>query len=105
MRPSRYPAFSRSLLSKIRRRIRQSVVYATDTLLESPLYLDFVAGLRFDHFSADYVQYTWTTGAVLDLDHTDTVTSPRAAPRFKPTPQQISYLSRCTSFDPHRQKH
>src|SRR6202044_1847313 len=57
-------------------------------------------GLRFDHFSADYVQYTWTTGAVLDLDHTDNVTSPRAALIFKPTPQQSYYLSYGTSFDP-----
>jgi catecholate siderophore receptor len=74
-------------------------VYVTDTLGLTP-YLDFVAGLRFDHFSADYVQYTWTTGAVLDLDHADNVTSPRAALIFKPTPQQSYYLSYGTSFDP-----
>ena len=74
-------------------------VYATDTIGITP-YLDFVAGLRFDHFSADYIQYTWSTGAVLDLDHTDNVTSPRAALIFKPTPQQSYYLSYGTSFDP-----
>src|SRR5580692_400809 len=74
-------------------------VYATDTIGITP-YLDFVAGLRFDHFSADYVQYTWTTGAVLNLDHADNVTSPRAALIFKPTPQQSYYLSYGTSFDP-----
>jgi len=76
-----------------------AAVYATDTIGITP-YLDFVAGLRFDHFSADYVQYTWTTGAVLNLDHADNVTSPRAALIFKPTPQQSYYLSYGTSFDP-----
>jgi catecholate siderophore receptor len=76
-----------------------AAVYLTDTLGLTP-YLDFVAGLRFDHFAADYVQYTWTTGAVLNLDHTDNVTSPRAALIFKPTPQQSYYLSYGTSFDP-----
>jgi catecholate siderophore receptor len=76
-----------------------AAVYATDTLGITP-YLDFVAGLRFDHFSADYIQYTWTTGAILDLEHADNVTSPRAALIFKPTPQQSYYLSYGTSFDP-----
>jgi catecholate siderophore receptor len=76
-----------------------AAVYTTDTIGLTP-YLDFVAGVRFDHFSADYVQYTWTTGAVLDLDHTDDVTSPRAALVIKPTPRQSYYLSYGTSFDP-----
>jgi catecholate siderophore receptor len=74
-------------------------VYATDTLGLTP-HLDFVAGLRFDHFSADYAQYTIATGAVLDLDHVDNVTSPRAALVLKPTPQQSYYVSYGTSFDP-----
>ncbi len=76
-----------------------AAVYATDTLGLTP-YLDFVAGLRFDRFSADYVQYTRTTGAVLDLSHVDNVVSPRAALIFKPTAQQSYYLSYGTSFDP-----
>ena len=76
-----------------------AAVYATDTLGITPC-LDLVAGLRFDHFSADYMQYTWTTGAVLNLEHADNVTSPRAALIFKPTPQQSYYLSYGTSFDP-----
>jgi catecholate siderophore receptor len=76
-----------------------AAVYATDTIGITP-YLDFVAGVRFDHFSADYVQNSWTTGAILDLDHTDNVTSPRAALVIKPTPQQSYYLSYGTSFDP-----
>jgi catecholate siderophore receptor len=62
--------------------------------------VDFVAAVRFDHFSADYVQYTRTTGAVLDLDHVDNVVSPRAALVVKPTPQQSYYVSYGTSFDP-----
>lgn len=73
--------------------------YATDTLGFGP-YIDFVAGVRFDRFTADYAQTTPATGAVLDLDHTDNVTSPRAALLFKPTPQQTYYLSFGTSFDP-----
>jgi catecholate siderophore receptor len=76
-----------------------AAVYVTDTLGITP-YLDFIAGLRFDHFSADYVQYTWANGAVLDLDHTDNVVSPRAALVIKPTSRQSYYLSFGTSFDP-----
>jgi catecholate siderophore receptor len=74
-------------------------VYATDTAGITQ-YWDLVAGLRFDQFSADYVQYTWSTGAVLNLNHTDNVLSPRAALVFKPTPRQSYYLSYGTSFDP-----
>jgi catecholate siderophore receptor len=76
-----------------------AAVYATDTLGITP-YLDFVAGVRFDNFSAGYAQYSRTTGAVLNLAHTDNVTSPRAALIFKPTPQQSYYVSFGTSFDP-----
>ncbi len=73
--------------------------YVTDTLGFGP-YVDFVAGVRFDRFTADYVQTTPASGAVLDLDHTDNVASPRAALLYKPTPQQTYYLSFGTSFDP-----
>ncbi len=52
--------------------------YATDTLGFGP-YVDFVAGVRFDRFSADYVQSIAVPGPLLDLEHTDNVTSPRAA--------------------------
>jgi catecholate siderophore receptor len=76
-----------------------AAAYATDTVAIAP-YLDFVAGVRFDNFSAGYVQTTIATGAVLDLTHTDNVTSPRAALIFKPTPQQSYYFSYGTSFDP-----
>ena len=76
-----------------------AAVYATDTLGLTP-YLDFVAGVRFDSFSAGYAQTTVATGAILDLHHTDDVTSPRAALIFKPTPQQSYYVSYGTSFDP-----
>ena len=76
-----------------------AAVYATDTLGLTP-YLDFVAGVRFDSFSAGYAQTTVATRAVLDLHHTDDVASPRAALIFKPTPQQSYYVSYGTSFDP-----
>jgi catecholate siderophore receptor len=76
-----------------------AAVYAADTVGLAP-YLDLVVGLRFDRFSADYAQHTIATGAVLDLDHADNVTSPRAALVLKPTPQQSYYLSYGTSFDP-----
>jgi catecholate siderophore receptor len=76
-----------------------AAAYATDTVGLAP-YLDLVVGLRFDHFSADYAQHTIATGALLDLDHVDNVTSPRAALVVKPTPQQSYYLSYGTSFDP-----
>ncbi|HEX3846140.1 MAG TPA: TonB-dependent siderophore receptor [Steroidobacteraceae bacterium] len=73
--------------------------YATDTLSFGP-HIDLTAGLRFDRFSADYVQYNRTNGAVLDLDHTDDVVSPRAALIYKPAPDQSYYVSYGTSFDP-----
>jgi catecholate siderophore receptor len=73
--------------------------YATDTLALSSS-VDLIAGLRFDRFSADFTQLTQSTGAILDLDHTDNVVSPRAAVVVKPTPQQSYYFSFGTSFDP-----
>jgi catecholate siderophore receptor len=78
---------------------RSAAAYATDTMALSP-YVDLIAGLRFDRFSADYDQRTVSTGAVLDLDHVDNVVSPRAAVVVKPTPQQSYYFSFGTSFDP-----
>lgn len=76
-----------------------AAVYATDTVGLTP-YLDIVAGVRFDSFSAGYAQTIVATGAVLDLHHTDDVTSPRAALVFKPTSEQSYYVSYGTSFDP-----
>jgi catecholate siderophore receptor len=76
-----------------------AAVYATDTL-GLARFLDLVAGIRFDRFSADYAQLTASTGAVLRLSHLDNVASPRAALIFKPTSRQSYYLSFGTSFDP-----
>ena len=87
------------IISRQNSTAHSAALYATDTVGLTP-YLDLVAGVRFDHFSADYVQYTIATGAVLDLDHVDNVFSPRAALVFKPTPQQSYYFSYGTSFDP-----
>jgi catecholate siderophore receptor len=78
---------------------RSYSAYATDTLGFGP-YVDFVAGVRFDRFAADYVQSVPVPGPLLDLEHTDNVTSPRAALLIKPTPQQTYYVSYGTSFDP-----
>jgi len=73
--------------------------YATDTL-ELNHFLDLIAGIRFDRFSADYAQLTASSGALLRLNHVDNVVSPRAALVFKPTALQSYYLSFGTSFDP-----
>lgn len=73
--------------------------YLTDTI-GMGRYFDLLAGARYDRFAADYQQLTVAGGAVLDLDHTDRLGSPRAALLFTPTPVQTYYLSYGTSFDP-----
>jgi catecholate siderophore receptor len=73
--------------------------YVTDTV-SMGTYVDLIAGLRFDRFSADYRQLTVKSGALLNLDHVDNVVSPRAALVLKPTVAQSYYLSFGTSFDP-----
>jgi catecholate siderophore receptor len=73
--------------------------YVTDTVAAGS-HLDLIAGVRVDRFEADYVQRTLTTGAVLNLGHTDVVASPRFAAVFKPTPWESLYVSYGTSFDP-----
>jgi len=79
--------------------VHSTALYVTDTLAIGS-HVDFIAGIRYDRFSADFVQHTLSTGAVLDLDHVDRVTSPRAALVIKPTPLLSYYLSFGTSFDP-----
>jgi catecholate siderophore receptor len=76
-----------------------SSAYAIDTL-SFGRHLDLVAGARYDRFSADYIQLTESSGAVLHLQHVDNVGSPRAALIFKPTPLLSYYFSFGTSFDP-----
>jgi catecholate siderophore receptor len=73
--------------------------YLTDTIGVGSR-LDLIAGVRLDRFAASYVQHTLTTGAVLNLNHTDVVASPRFAVVFKPTSWQSLYFSYGTSFDP-----
>jgi catecholate siderophore receptor len=73
--------------------------YATDTV-NIGSHLDLIGGVRVDRFAASYDQTTLKTGAVLDLDHTDVVASPRAALVYKPAPWQSFYFSYGTSFDP-----
>jgi catecholate siderophore receptor len=73
--------------------------YITDTMSLGQ-YFDFIAGARYDKFSADYDQLTVASGARLLLEHTDRLGSPRAALIFKPTPMQTYYASFGTSFDP-----
>ena len=73
--------------------------YVTDTM-NLGQYFDLIAGGRYDKFSADYEQVTVASGALLLLDHTDRLGSPRAALVFKPTPMQSYYVSYGTSFDP-----
>lgn len=63
-------------------------------------YVDLIAGVRIDRFAAGYKQTTLSSGAVLDLAHTDVVPSPRAALVIKPTPWESVYFSYGTSFDP-----
>jgi catecholate siderophore receptor len=73
--------------------------YATDTMSIGP-HLDFIAGGRIDRFDASYHQVTLTSGAVLDLAHTDVVGSPRLALVYKATPNTSFYVAYGTSFDP-----
>lgn len=73
--------------------------YVTDTMALGQ-YFDVIAGARYDKFSADYKQLTVASNALLLLDHTDRLGSPRAAVIFKPTATQTYYASFGTSFDP-----
>jgi catecholate siderophore receptor len=73
--------------------------YLTDTVGVGA-HLDLIAGVRVDRFAASYVQHALTTGAVLDLNHTDVVASPRFAVVVKPAAWQSLYVSYGTSFDP-----
>ncbi|MGH8149208.1 MAG: TonB-dependent receptor [Steroidobacteraceae bacterium] len=73
--------------------------YATDTIGFMP-YLDLLAGVRYDEFSAAYDQLSVANGAVLPLSHLDRLGSPRLALQFKPTPTQMYYIFYGTSFDP-----
>jgi catecholate siderophore receptor len=78
---------------------RSTSFYVTDTM-NLGQYFDLIAGARYDKFSADYKQVTVASGALLLLEHTDRLGSPRAALIFKPTPLQSYYVSFGTSFDP-----
>ena len=73
--------------------------YLTDTIGVGS-HLDLIAGVRLDRFAARYVQRSLTTGAVLNLNHTDVVASPRLALVVKPAAWQSLYVSYGTSFDP-----
>ena len=73
--------------------------YLTDTIGVGA-HLDLIAGVRVDRFAAHYVQHSLSTGAVLDLSHTDVVASPRFAVVVKPAAWQSLYVSYGTSFDP-----
>jgi catecholate siderophore receptor len=74
-------------------------VYLTDTVNIGP-QLDLIAGVRVDRFAASYAQRTLSSGALLNLSHTDVVPSPRVALVYKPAPWQSFYVSYGTSFDP-----
>lgn len=74
-------------------------LYATDTMKLGDR-LDLIAGVRLDRFAASYAQRSLTTGASLDLAHTDLVGSPRAALIYKPASWASLYVSYGTSFDP-----
>jgi catecholate siderophore receptor len=76
-----------------------SAFHVTDTV-SFGRYVDLIVGARYDRFSADYKQLTVASGALLLLDHTDRVGTPRAAIVVKPTPMQSYYFSYGTSFDP-----
>ena len=73
--------------------------YVTDTMKLGDK-LDLVAGVRLDRFAASYHQLNLTSGAVLNLAHTDVEPSPRLALVFKPSPSTSLYVSYGTSFDP-----
>jgi catecholate siderophore receptor len=73
--------------------------YVTDTIGVGP-HLDVIVGARIDRFAAVYNAVTVATGAILRLDHTDVVPSPRVAIVYKPTPNDSLYVSYGTSFDP-----
>ena len=73
--------------------------YALDTISITD-YVDVIGGVRWDRFGATANSYSLLTGVTQHFDHTDYVTSPRAALVVKPSDTQRYYFSYGTSFDP-----
>jgi catecholate siderophore receptor len=73
--------------------------YVTDTMKLGE-HFDLIAGARIDRFAASFHQVSLTSGAVLNLAHTDVVGSPRVALVYKPIPNTSLYIAYGTSFDP-----
>ena len=71
-------------------------VFATDTFHLDP-HWDIIAGLRFDHFHAQFDQ---PLGTPSHFRHTDQITSPRWAIVFKPNDNASIYLTYGTSYNP-----
>ena len=74
-------------------------MYVNDTLSITD-YVDLIGGVRFDRFGATFNSHSLVTFANTHLDHTDYVTSPRAALVVKPSDTQRYYFSYGTSYDP-----
>lgn len=84
--------------------IRQLPVTKTQTLagfaidtIHIGAHWDLIGAVRYDHFRAKFDQ---TVGTQSHFDHTDEITSPRAALVFKPTDTSSVYFSYGTSFNP-----
>jgi catecholate siderophore receptor len=73
--------------------------YVADTMKLGE-HFDLIAGARVDRFAASFHQVSLTSGAVLNLAHTDVVGSPRVALVYKPIPNTSLYIAYGTSFDP-----
>jgi len=76
-----------------------AAVYVFDTLELSPQW-ELSGGLRWDHFSVDYINRHFDNGRVDRFSHTDTMLSGRVGVVFKPRENGSIYFGYGTSFNP-----
>jgi catecholate siderophore receptor len=102
VRPDAFPALGG--ISKARNQVAETDAFSVGIFAVGQIAITdqwkLIGGLRWDRFAADFHSRTVATGAVLEVERTDTFVSPRAAVVFQPTAMQTYYFSYGTSSNP-----